>query len=130
MESANHQLCSEGHALAIARWEDNHEHWLEGNYLGLVSKKPYLQEIVGEGGTLWIIVSRPGFEKRRLYSLSFRLNNCRLKTYPKAGTFGKYAVMGDPSQSTLFASNNANRNRHQTLPILSHSRRKDYNRGQ
>ena len=33
----------EKHALAIARWEDNRESWLEGEYFGLASNKPYLQ---------------------------------------------------------------------------------------
>ena len=99
--------CSENHSLAIARWEDNHEGWLEGNYLGLISKKPYLQQIVGEGGTLWIVVSRAKPGGGRVYSLSFRLNNCRTKTYNKETTFGKYAVLGDPSKSIVFASNDA-----------------------
>ena len=40
MERRYQKLCSEGHVLAIARWEDNHNNWLEGNYLGLISKKP------------------------------------------------------------------------------------------
>ena len=99
--------CRENQALAIARWEDNHEGWREGNYLGLISKKPYLQQIVGEEGILWIVVSRAKPGDGRVYSLSFRLNNCRMKTYDQATTFGKYAVMGDPSQSIVFASNDA-----------------------
>jgi hypothetical protein len=97
----------EKHALAIARWEDNRESWLEGEYFGLASRKPYLQKLVGDGGTLWIVVSRPRPEGGRLYSLSFRLEKCRKITYPQGGKFGKYVVAGDINQSTLFANNDA-----------------------
>ena len=107
MDDKYHGTCPERHALAIARWEDNHQDWLEGNYLGLISKKPRLQQIVGEGGTLWIILSRPKPGSGRVNSLSFRLNNCRIVTYDQPTKFGQYAVLGDPLYSTVFASNDA-----------------------
>ncbi len=93
--------------LAIARWEDNREEWLEGNFFGLASKENYLQELVGEGGTLWIVVSRSRPGGKRLYSIMFKLSGCRLRTYKENGKFGKYAVLGDTNQSVLYASNNS-----------------------
>lgn len=101
------QPCAEGHALAIARWEDNREDWLQGKFFGLASKTPDLQEMVGNGGTPWIVISRRRSIGGRLDTLSFRLDGCRKKTYGREGKFGKYAVEGDPQGSTLFASNDA-----------------------
>ncbi len=100
-------LCSTGHALAIARWEDNREEWLRGGFYGLAAKVPDLQQMVGNGGTLWIVVSRRRTNGRRLYTLSFRLDQCRKKTYVKGGKFGKFAVVGNPNNSTLFATNDS-----------------------
>ena len=113
MERNTQQLNAQRHILAIARWEDNQEEWLEGNYLRLISKSRRLQQRVGEGGTLWIVVSRPKSDGGRLYSLSFRLNNCRMETYAHETQYGRHAVVGDPTQSTVFAPNDA------TLLLLS-----------
>ncbi len=99
--------CATGHALAIARWEDNHKSWFEGEYFGLTSKRTDLQDLVGDGGTLWIVVSRGQAKGPRSYSLSFRLDKCKKHTYRNPGRFGRYAVVGDPDHSTLFASNEA-----------------------
>lgn len=96
------------HALAIARWEKNRAGWLEGDSFGLTSKKPRLQKLVGNGGTLWIVVSRPKPGGGRLYSVSFQLQNCNSVTYKQEGKFGKFAVLGDPNRSTLYASNDSN----------------------
>ncbi len=98
---------SKTHALAIARWEKNRKGWLEGDFLGLASRDRYLQDLVGDGGTLWIIVSRRKPDGGRLMSLAFRLENCKSRTYPEKGQFGKYAVVGNPHASTLFAVNDA-----------------------
>lgn len=99
--------CGSGHALAIARLEDNRQDWLEGKFFGLASKRKDLQDLVGKEGTLWIIVSRRQQSGSRMYSLSFRLDKCRAHTYKTRGRFGQYAVVGDPNYSTLFASNDA-----------------------
>jgi hypothetical protein len=102
--------------LAIARWEDNRAGWLEGDFFGLTSHRRDLQQLVGDGGTLWIVVSRGRPGGGRLYSVSFRLENCRSHTYsrPKKGNrakgkvgLGPFAVIGDKERSTLFAANDA-----------------------
>lgn len=93
--------------MAIAIWEKNRRGWLEGDFLGLASESPNLQEMIGDGGTLWIVVSRRQSHGPRKYSLSFRLDGCRKKTYLTDGDFGRYAVVGHPDGSTVFASNDA-----------------------
>jgi len=96
-----------GHALAIARWEDNHKSWFDGDTFGLTSKRTDLQDLIGNGGTLWIVVSRGLPSGGRGYSLSFRLEKCKKHTFRSSGGFGRYAVFGDPNCSTLFANNDA-----------------------
>ncbi|MDM0001790.1 toll/interleukin-1 receptor domain-containing protein [Variovorax sp. J22P240] len=96
-----------GHALAIARWEANRENWLEGEYFGLASKKRDLQDMIGNGGTLWIVVSRGQRNGPRMYSLTFRVEGCEPRRANDARGFGQFAVIGDPHRSTLFASNDA-----------------------
>ena len=100
-----HAHCATGHALAIVRWEDNRKGLRDGDFFGLTSKRTYLQDLVGNGRTLWIIVSRG--RQPRMYSLSFRLEKCRNHHYKDTGRFGRHAVIGDPESSTLFASNDA-----------------------
>ena len=91
--------------LAIARWEDNTRPWLEGEFYGLASKSVRLQERVGRGGTLWVVVSRRGPAGRRSYSLAYRLVGCQPKLYRDSKW--PYAVVGDADRSRLFASNDA-----------------------
>jgi hypothetical protein len=93
------------HLLAIARWEDNNQQWLDGGFYGLASKSTRLQHRVGRGGTLWIVVSRRGPVQRRAYSLAFRLVGCEHRDDP--GGKWPHAVVGDPDRSMLFASNDA-----------------------
>jgi hypothetical protein len=100
------KICHSGQAIVLASWEQNSQAWLEGNYFELRSKKRRLQETVGEGGTLWIVVSRPSLGGR-LYTVSFRLNKCCSHTYPEPGSFGRFAVIGDPSVSRFFATADA-----------------------
>ena len=95
--------CASSHALSLAVWEDNHTAWLQGGFFELRSKEERLQKFVGNGGTLWIVVSRPT-DRGRIYTLSFRLSRCTKRTYPKAGKFGRYAVIGDPDRSSFFAT--------------------------
>jgi hypothetical protein len=115
-KETHREPCPERHALAIARWEDNQAGWLEGEFFGLTSNRRDLQQLVGDGGTLWIVVSRGRTGGGRLYSVSFRLENCRSHTYsrPKKGKvakgkvgLGPFAVIGDKDRSTLFAANDA-----------------------
>jgi len=101
------ERCRSRHALAIARWEENSESWREGKYFELTSRRSDLQDLVGDGGTLWVIVSRRRPRGGRTYSLSFRLDNCQAHTYRAAPRFGPFAVRGDDNRSTLFASNDA-----------------------
>ena len=93
-------------ALAIARRESNQQQWLEGKYFELRSRRRLLQDLVGDGGTLWVVVSRGGPTGRR-YSLTFRFRDCRSHTYRRSGAFGRYAVRGDPARSEFFAENDA-----------------------
>lgn len=93
--------------LAIARWEDNEARWLKGDFFGFASKTPYLQKIVGQGGTLWLVVSRKMSNGRRQYRLMFKFVDCRLETYDENSRFGRYVVLGDPNKSVLYASNNS-----------------------
>ena len=97
--------CTCGHAVVLASWEKNSQAWLDGKFFELRSKRRWLQETVGDGGTLWIVVSRPT-HRGRLYTVSFRLNNCRSHTYREPGQFGRFAVVGDRS-STFFATADA-----------------------
>lgn len=95
-----------GHAIVLASWENNSEQWLDGRFFELRSKKPWLQETVGNGGTLWIVVSRPT-SGGRLYTVSFRLNECRSHTYRETVKFGCFAVLGDKKRSKFFAAADA-----------------------
>jgi hypothetical protein len=98
--------CSSGHALVLASWEKNSEAWLDGRFFELRSRKQLLQDRVSNGGTLWIVVSRPS-RHGRLYTLSFRLNECRPQTYSSHGRFGRYAVVGDHEKSRFLATADA-----------------------
>jgi len=93
--------------LAITRYEDNMTSWLEGDYFGLASKSNYLQSVVKKGGTLWIVVSRENSKKQRIYSIVFKLQNCKIKTLNSPNRFGKYIVEGDPNTSFMYANNDA-----------------------
>lgn len=105
--SKGRSSCNSRHELAIARWEDNREQWLKGDLFGITSNKPDLQQMIGEGGTHWIVVSRRSTQDNRLYSLSFRLDNCRKKMFSEESKFGRYGVVGDPENSTLFVVNDS-----------------------
>lgn len=98
------QRCAAGQAVVLARWEDNSPGWREGGFFEIRSRRRWQQEAIGEGGDLWIVVSRPSPRVGRLYTVSFRLRNCRLQTYSSGGRFGRYAVVGDPQRSRFFAT--------------------------
>ncbi len=97
--------CGSGHAIVLASWEKNSKAWLDGDFYRLRSNKRRLQKTVGDGGTLWIVVSRPA-GNGRLYTVSFRLNKCRSETYKEDGDFGRFGVIGN-KQSKFFAANDA-----------------------
>jgi hypothetical protein len=94
-------------AIALARVEGNRERWLKGHHFELRSKRTLLQNWVGNGGTLWVIVSRPGPRGGRHYSLTFRFSNCTSHTHEEAGKWGRYAVLGDEKGSEFYAENDA-----------------------
>jgi hypothetical protein len=94
-------------ALALARVEGNREQWLSGSYFELRSNKKLLQDWVGDGGTLWVVVSRPAQGGGRRYSLTFRYSGCSRYTYPQSGRWGQFAVRGDPKRSEFYAENDA-----------------------
>lgn len=100
-------LSSDCVALALARVEGNRDRWLKGYHFELRSGRTFLQDWVGEGGTLWVVVSRPAPKGGRRYSLTFRFSNCSRYTYEEAGRWGKYAVRGDPKSSEFYAENDA-----------------------
>ncbi|MFY7867181.1 toll/interleukin-1 receptor domain-containing protein [Roseateles sp.] len=110
MEELGHRARSpalSGHALAIARWDRNSPAWLDGKYFGLASNRRDLQDLIGDGGTLWIVLSRRVPTGGRNYSLSFRLDGCRKHTFRHPTEFGQFAVVADRSKATLFAANDA-----------------------
>ena len=92
-------------ALALARVEGNRERWLSGHHFELRSNKWLLQDWVGDGGTLWVVVSRPAKGGGRRYSLTFRYSRCSRYTYPEPGQWGRFAVRGDPKRSEFYAEN-------------------------
>ena len=94
-------------ALAIARVEDNREQWLSGAHFELRSRRRLLQDWVGDGGTLWIVVSRPAPGGGRQYSLTFRFSDCSKYTYPQPVRWGPFAVRGDPKGSQFYLKNDA-----------------------
>lgn len=94
-------------ALALARVEGNRDRWLKGHHFELRLGRTLLQDWVGDGGTLWVVVSRPGPKGGRRYSLTFRFSDCSRFTYEEAGHWRKYAVRGDPKGSELYAENDA-----------------------
>src|SRR5437879_3923795 len=100
------ERASSGHALALARWEPNNNNWLEGNQFELTSRATDLQDLVGSGGTLWVVVSRRMGGKAH-YALLFRFMNCRNRTHQDGRGFGRFSVVGDKHASVLFASNDA-----------------------
>jgi hypothetical protein len=100
------QPASSGHALALARWEENSSRWLDGGEFELTSNTTDLQDLVGDGGTLWVVVSRR-VNGRAQYALSLRLEKCRRRTYRSASVFGKFSVIGDSARSVKFATNDA-----------------------
>jgi hypothetical protein len=76
-----------------------------------VSKKPRIANLVGDGGTLWVVTSRrpPKEEKGdRIYSLAYKLVDCQtfeVWDHLKKD-FGEYGVIGDYRTSQHFPSNN------------------------
>jgi len=76
-----------------------------------VSKKPRIANLVGDGGTLWVVTSRrPPKEERgdRIYSLAYKLIDCQtfeVWDHLKKD-FGEYGVIGDYRKSQHFPSNN------------------------
>lgn len=97
------------HALALVREELNSTHWQAGRHPRVRSRSRRMQELVGDGGDLWIVLSRRGAGGRRRYSLSHRFVGCRAVTLPDDGPsgFGRHAVRGDPARSRFFARNDA-----------------------
>lgn len=94
------------HAIALARFAANAPAWFEGRAFELTSRTPRLQELVGDGGTLWVVVSRRvGGET--VYSLKFKYVRCRKHTYRRNVGFGKFSVVGDRVRSSVFAWNDA-----------------------
>jgi hypothetical protein len=100
------EKCHTNQAIVLASWEKNSKAWRDGKFFELRSNKRRLQETAGGRGTLWIVVSRPASEGR-LYTVSFRLNECQSKTYDTAGKFGRFAVVGDRDRSEFFATADA-----------------------
>ena len=100
-------------ALAIAVYKRNVDAWRNPNRGSgsptLLSKVQNLQSMVGDGGTLWVVVSRERHPGSRLYSLTYKLVECeRFESRgPSAKTFGKYGVRGNPATSSFYPSNDA-----------------------
>ena len=99
------QPAASGHALALVRWEENSRRWNSGSDPEMRSRVRDLQDLIGNRGTLWIVTSRKQRGGTR-YSLAFKFGECQKADAPN-GRFGKFAVIGDPSASRVFATNDA-----------------------
>lgn len=62
---------------------------------------------MGEGGTLGVVTSYHPLKGDRIYSLAYKLINCQTFYVWKhlRKEFGEYGVMGDPTESIHFPSN-------------------------
>ena len=100
-------------ALAVALYERNIDAWRSPDRGSgsptLLSRRYNLQSMVGDGGTLWIILSRPAAGKSRLYSLTYKLVACQRFTArgTAARRFGKHGVRGNPVSSSFYPTNDA-----------------------
>ena len=100
-------------ALAVAVYERNINAWRSPDRGSgsptLLSRGCNLQSMVGDGGTLWIIMSRPGANKSRLYSLTYKLVACQrfIARGTAARKFGKHGVRGNPVSSSFYPTNDA-----------------------
>jgi hypothetical protein len=68
-----------------------------------------LQGMVGDSGTLWVVLSRDGPGECKLYSLTYKLVECeRFQAHgPAAKEFGEYGVRGNPATSSFYPTNDA-----------------------
>ncbi len=102
------------HALAFVKYkyykttQENKEKY--GPAYWYKSDQKRLLDLVGEGGTLWVVTSLKK-DGKSIYSLAYRLENCSPLTV--SGTvkdeFGKYGVMADFKNMTHFGLNEMNK---------------------
>lgn len=100
--------CPTNHGMILASWEQNKDYWASGHHsFEFGSKIDRTQRVVGKGGTLWVIVSRPASTGGRLYTLSYCLRDCTPITYDEEHKFGRYSIRGDSEKSRFFAETDA-----------------------
>lgn len=73
-----------------------------------VSRRSRVVNLVGSGGTLWVVTSRRLARQERVYSLAYKLVDCQTFEVWEhlRKEFGEYGVIGDPAKSIHFPSNN------------------------
>ncbi|MCL4251715.1 MAG: TIR domain-containing protein [Anaerolineae bacterium] len=77
-----------------------------GQAFTYISKKPRVLQLVGDGGTLWIVTSFPIARGRR-YSLAYKLVKCKPLVVPDhlRRLFGDYGVIGSFKDSWHYPRN-------------------------
>lgn len=115
------------HAITMVNYnqiesnEQNKELYGKANWYNSHQKR--LLQLVGEGGTLWLVTSRKNKKfdnkatttsldnnERRHYSLAYKLSHCRPQKIidPKKLAFGKYGVTCDPKHADHYLPNYIN----------------------
>ncbi len=101
------------HAIAMVKWkvfrpEEDSERYNRSYYYACKQKR--LIDLVGDGGTLWLVTSRRKAGEPRRYSLAYKLVDC-ISAPPwqeKAEQFGPYMVRArNWDHSVHFSSNDA-----------------------
>ena len=101
------------HAMAMVKWNVYRSGGGAGPYTRsyyYAGKKKRLVDLVGEGGTLWLVTSRRRRGEPRRYHLAYKLVNCIAAppSEEKAEQFGPYMVRArDLDRSVHFAYNDA-----------------------
>lgn len=98
------------HALAFVNYKyfrsspENRKKFSKAYYY--ISKKCRIVELVGNGGTLWVVTSAPS-SRGRIYSLAYKLVRCEpFEVWENlGGLFGEYGVIGDPKDSRHYPRN-------------------------
>jgi hypothetical protein len=95
------------HAIVITRAEENSKAYRDGRVFAHTSNLRRVQELVGKGGTLWVVTSHARPSGGRHFSLALELVQCRSETETSQTRFGRFSVVGDRLRSRFHASNDA-----------------------
>ena len=102
------------HAMAMVKWEVFRSGEREGDRYKssyyYACKQKRLVDLVGQGGTLWLVTSRRKAGQPRRYHLAYKLVDCMTEEpwTEKAEEFGRYMVVShDRRRSVHFSYNDA-----------------------